>query len=653
VHSGEKIRRQYVLREVVGVGRNGEAWLAHDERTGRDVVLKPVRGTGDDRAAAARLRAVPRALAGLRDHPHVATLHATLEKDGLWLVMEHVPGVLDPRQPLSPGEAARVGAHVADALQALHAAGLVHCDVKPAAIGLTARGTAKLLDFGATFQWGGHQTLALDGPISYTPDYAAPELVRGIPIPPSDVFCLGMTLHALVTGLPPRRDEWGVVEPDAEAVGLLHGALRSMLQPDPRDRPDAAEAKRLLTAVANGIPARLRLPVADRGAERTPGVPDLPVVPPAPPLPPAPPASAAPAAPRRLRPRPWLVAAAGAAALTVVAVGVVWAVGSGDADPSRPEAGEGTGRPSPSAGPNDGPGPASLVGDHRTADPCALADRSALDAFGYTDLDNDYGNFDRCDVLVEPEDDVWVDVEVSFTRHAEVAEELPDGAPRRRLGEIRIAEVAEEEPDDCDRALLLPGEADSDTVVWISASTDDDGSPPLCEMADAAATGAAERLDALSRDGDQIPRRTAPPEFPEDSLLWQDACGLLDADALATVPGINADDPATYFGDWRCDWSGEDGATYVGLVYDRGDAMTEEDGTPVRFGDRQGFVRAEADGPDTCTAWVEHRDYVDEYEETAVERVRVWVEGEDRPEDRLCDWARELAASAADRLPAP
>jgi hypothetical protein len=78
----------------------------------------------------------------------------------------------------------------------------------------------------------------------------------------------------------------------------------------------------------------------------------------------------------------------------------------------------------------------------------------------------------------------------------------------------------------------------------------------------------------------------------------------------------------------------------------------DDDVTPFRAGDRRGYLMPEADGEDTCTAWVEQRDYVDEYGETAVEHVRIWVEGAGRSEDRLCDWAADLATSAAGRLPA-
>jgi hypothetical protein len=310
--------------------------------------------------------------------------------------------------------------------------------------------------------------------------------------------------------------------------------------------------------------------------------------------------------------------------------------------------GSGTGV-SESPQPDGGATSPSLLGDHRTADPCALTDDSALADFGYTDLDNDRGNFDGCDVLVSPEDDVWIDVEVSFAKHSHVAEDLQDPVPARTVGEIGIAE-GWHEPDDCERVLLLPWEADADTVVLVDAESDDSDSLPLCEMADAAATSAAGSLDSLVASGDQIPRRSPPPEFTDDSLIWVDACGLLGADALATVPGIDAGAPYTYFGAWGCDWESGNGETLVGLNYHRDYSMSDDDdATPFDIGDRQGYLEVEEDG--TCSAWVEQREYIDEYGETAVEMVSILVEGEGASEDELCGWVRDLATAAAGNLP--
>ena len=317
MRSGDEFADRYVLKEVIGAGRSGDVWLAHDKAVGQDVALKPERSEGDRDTAVRRLLGEPRAMAKFRDHPHVVTLFdvVTVPQDGdgesdgrgedtYWFIMEYVPGGgLDREPPMSPQRAARIGAELADALTALHEAGIVHCDIKPANIGLTGRGTAKLLDFGAAHRSGGTETITANGPSSFTPAYAAPELARGnIPRPASDVFCLGATLYALVTGSPPRgnvsdgddehrpegggdgedterlthwKAERGVVEMDAEAVGPLYPVLTAMLQRDPRQRPSAAEVKRLLAAIAGPEPddderTLMRDKPAGRGRRRRP-----------------------------------------------------------------------------------------------------------------------------------------------------------------------------------------------------------------------------------------------------------------------------------------------------------------------------------------------------------------------------------------------
>ncbi len=249
---------------------------------GQDVALKPVRLGNDHTSTVTRLRGEPRALGRFRDHPHVVTLYTTEESHGFWLVMEYVPGGGLDGQWLMPVQTARVGAQIADALVALHASGIVHCDVKPANIGMTRRGKAKLLDFGAAYRVGGMDTISANGPISFTSDYAAPELAKGnVPLPASDVFSLGMTLHALVTGAPARgggddderltylKAERGIVELDADGVGPLYEVLVAMLQRDPRARPDAAEVRRLLEDIV-GPSQRVATPPEPAGPHGAP-----------------------------------------------------------------------------------------------------------------------------------------------------------------------------------------------------------------------------------------------------------------------------------------------------------------------------------------------------------------------------------------------
>ncbi|MCT9084631.1 serine/threonine-protein kinase [Streptomyces fulvoviolaceus] len=639
MRSGEEFADRYVLKEVIGAGRGGDVWLAHDTVVGQDVALKPERTDGEGETAVRRLLGEPRAMAKFRDHPHVVTLFdvVTVEPDDdgggadtYWFVMEYVPGGgLDGQPPVSPERAARIGAQLADALAALHEEGIVHCDVKPANIGLTRRGDAKLLDFGAAYRAGGSETITVNGPYSYTPDYAAPELARGnVPRPASDVFCLAATLHALVTGVPPRGGEpgekehdghqevpgswenterlrrWqaeqGVVEMDADAVGPLYPVLAAMLRHDPRQRPDATEVRRLLEDVAAGAgPQAL-------GDTATPDT----------------------VTGRRRRHRPLIAAALGVGA--VLALGLV--VIPGDGDDGKATSAPGQSRQEEAQ---------ALIGDPHTADVCALADTAALDQFANGDVhkDVDYGNFDRCEVLVGIDDKTRIDVSIRLLQGSP-----PEGAgPSRTIGRIGILED-EADSDECNRLLTADGNTE-DTLVQIRVNMGKGsvtgGNATLCTVAEKAATGAAEVLD-----GGPVPRRAQ--AYPKASLAWANACKLLDAEALTVVPGLKTDVPDAGIANWGCEWSSTVDGLDAEVGFFRDQPKSAQEGTVLTLSGYRTVVESNDDG-DTCTAFVEDHRYSGQDAVTAAEMVRLDVGGE-QPTDELCGMAKDLAASAAAEL---
>ncbi|MFE5812054.1 serine/threonine-protein kinase [Streptomyces sp. NPDC056479] len=633
MRSGEEFADRYVLREVVGAGRGGDVWLAHDTVVGQEVALKPERTQGESETALRRLLGEPRAMAKFRDHPHVVTLFdvVTVPQEGpgsptYWFVMEYVPGGgLDRRPTVSPERAARIGSQLADALAALHEAGIVHCDVKPANIGLTRHGSAKLLDFGAAYRVGGTETITVNGPFSFTPDYAAPELARGnVPRPASDVFCLAATLYALVTGAPPRgaaadddagagrsgeeierlrhwKAEQGVVELDADAVGPLYPVLTAMLRRDPRQRPDATEVKRLLDEVAEAEPKPSRDTATTRTATGCP----------------------------RWR-RPLIAAALGVSALLALGLVVIPDGGDGKASPSA-------GRSSPDKVASDGE-PRTLVGDPRTADVCDLADPAALDRFGdgKVEVDVDYGNFDRCDLLVEVDDKTRIDVSLRLLKGSP-----PEGSkPSRTVGRIGILEE-ESEGDECN--LLLTSDDDTDgTLVGVRVNMGKGsvvgGGATLCTVADKAAGSAAEVLDR-----GPLPRRSPP--YARASLAWTNACALLDAKALAAVPGLKVDVPDVGVANWSCEWSSDVDGLDAEVAFFRDQPRSAADGTALTLSGHRTVVEPGDDG-EACAAFVEYRRYSGQNAETAAEMVRLDVGGQ-RPKDELCAMAKDLAASAA------
>src|SRR3954470_1986351 len=148
---GPVVDGRYTLLEVAGRGGGGTVWIARDELLARRVALKQVRlperppGLEDD-ANRARVLAEARA-AALVHSAHTVTIYDVLEPapDELWLVLELLDGCtlqqrIRERGPLSPPEVARLGLDLLDGLAAVHAAGVLHRDVKPANVMLVPDG---------------------------------------------------------------------------------------------------------------------------------------------------------------------------------------------------------------------------------------------------------------------------------------------------------------------------------------------------------------------------------------------------------------------------------------------------------------------------------------------------------------------------------
>ncbi len=258
---------------VAGRGGMGVVYRATQLNLGRPVALKlitPDRALDSDFRE--RFQRESRLAASI-DHPNVVPVYEAGEADGhLYLVMRWVRGtdlhaLLKREKRLAPEVAATIVAQVAAGLDAAHAAGLVHRDVKPANVLLSGE-HAYLSDFGLSRLEASESQLTDSGQWIGSVDYCSPEQLRGLRTDArADVYALGCVLHAALTGRPPYPR--GTVTatllahlndpiPRASAAGSPQGfdrVLARALAKDPADRyPSAGDLGRAALGAARGEP---------------------------------------------------------------------------------------------------------------------------------------------------------------------------------------------------------------------------------------------------------------------------------------------------------------------------------------------------------------------------------------------------------------
>ncbi len=207
-------------------------------------------------------------IAARLQHSNAISVYDVAEDEGQpVLVMEYLPStslaaMMSDHGPLPPREVARIGAEVASALGAAHAAGVVHRDIKPGNILLGDNGQVKITDFGISRAQGDVQ-VTKTGMLAGTPAYLSPDVAMGQePTPASDVFSLGATLYAAIEGHPPfglnentlallHAVAAGKIEPPQQA-GPMAQPLMAMMAARVQDRPDMAQSREMLQAVADG-----------------------------------------------------------------------------------------------------------------------------------------------------------------------------------------------------------------------------------------------------------------------------------------------------------------------------------------------------------------------------------------------------------------
>lgn len=236
----QTIDGRYELLEVIASGGMASVWRAHDTRLDRQVALKRPHSSLSGSAAGKRMRREARAAAAL-SHPNLITIYDYgNDDDGPYLVMELLDGPTLQEQMgrVKAEEAVDLGAQLADGLVAIHAAGIVHRDVKPANVIMSAHGP-QLTDFGIATDPALVGDITDPGHVVATPSYAAPEVLRGEePTPASDVYSLATVIDQLINAS------------DTEVDAQVQRVLDSAQAASPADRPSADTFASALRSVA-------------------------------------------------------------------------------------------------------------------------------------------------------------------------------------------------------------------------------------------------------------------------------------------------------------------------------------------------------------------------------------------------------------------
>jgi eukaryotic-like serine/threonine-protein kinase len=270
-----------LLQERVGAGVYGEVFRAFDESLRRDVAVKLLRASGRSaELLAAKVLNEGRLLARVR-HRNVVTVHGVDTHDGrvgLW--MEFIRGntleqLLERQGPFGGREASLLGQDLCRALAAVHAAGLVHRDVKAQNVIREEGGRLVLMDFGTGLLLEDDEAVKAS-PVAGTPLYLSPEVLTGSDASPqSDIYSLGVLLFHLVTGSYPyvarslselrRMQERGErkrlhdLRPDL-SEGFVHVVERA-LESDPAQRYASVGAMQRGLTHALGLESGLMSPV--------------------------------------------------------------------------------------------------------------------------------------------------------------------------------------------------------------------------------------------------------------------------------------------------------------------------------------------------------------------------------------------------------
>jgi serine/threonine protein kinase len=273
---GTTLANRFEIRSQIGAGAFGAVYLAYDHDLNRLVAIKELStintglGTTDYRAQKQKFEREARALSQFQ-HPNVVGVHQRLhEETADYLVLEYVAGgslraQLDSVHRLSVERSVAIALDICRAITAMSKFGVVHRDIKPGNILLTADGIAKLTDFGiAQLNNTSEGSQAVGTRQPGTPKYMSPEQEKSIGRldERSDLFSLGLVLYEMLTGESYKPARRPVRKINREVPRWLDNVLIKLLQPDPGKRYQTA---RELELALRQSPQKKGVPLVVRG----------------------------------------------------------------------------------------------------------------------------------------------------------------------------------------------------------------------------------------------------------------------------------------------------------------------------------------------------------------------------------------------------